>query len=149
LAGTCTCPLIQNSASGVVVRSVKTSARCVATTVVLTAGLGLAGVGAAATAQADFRPAPSYHWCPGQNWDQHWGNNWDGGTCHDDHHRDVDGNNHDHDFFVPIRNYIPRFHWCPGEFWHPEWGFNFDWNTCHDDHHRDGDGDNHNNDWWR
>jgi len=44
-------------------------------------------------------PIPTYHWCPGDNWDPGWGNNWDGGNCHDDHHRDIDYNNHDHDYW--------------------------------------------------
>ncbi len=29
-------------------------------------------------------PLPDYHWCPGQFWDQGWGNNWDWDRCHDD-----------------------------------------------------------------
>jgi hypothetical protein len=40
---------------------------------------GLAdGVAAAA-------PAPSFHWCPGQPWDQGWGSiyDWDWNQCHD------------------------------------------------------------------
>jgi hypothetical protein len=36
---------------------------------------------------------PDYHWCPGQFWDPGWGNNWDGGRCHDD--RYYDGDPHD------------------------------------------------------
>ncbi len=27
---------------------------------------------------------PDYHWCPGDPWDQGWGDNWDWGRCHDD-----------------------------------------------------------------
>jgi hypothetical protein len=131
---------------------VKILERFAATTVIMTAGLGLAGMGAATDAQAQVGPFPAYHWCPGEDWHPEWGNNWDGGTCHDDHHRDVDGPDHTRDFgWQPRgfdRNYIPRYHWCPGDFWRPEWGFNFDWNSCHDDHHRDGDGDNRNNDFW-
>jgi hypothetical protein len=127
---------------------VKTLARCAATTFIVTAGLGLAGVGAATVAAAQVGEFPSYHWCPGQDWHPEWGDNWDAGTCHDDQHRDIDGNDRHRDFGAPMRDYIPRYHWCPGDFWHPEWGFNFDWNTCHDDHHRDGDGDNRNNDFW-
>jgi hypothetical protein len=130
----------------------KKFARYAATTAMMTAGLGLAGFGAAANAQAQPGPHPTYHWCPGDDWHPEWGNNWDAGTCHDDHHRDIDGWDHSRDFSdAPMRfdrNYVPRYHWCPGGFWHPEWGFNFDWTTCHDDHHRDNDGDNHNNDYW-
>jgi hypothetical protein len=59
-------------------------ARVAASTAVMTAGLGLAGLGAAAIAQAQPAPFPDYHWCPGQFWDPGWGNNWDGGRCHDD-----------------------------------------------------------------
>ena len=43
------------------------------------AACGLAdGVAAAA-------PAPSFHWCPGQPWDQGWGSiyDWDWNQCHD------------------------------------------------------------------
>ena len=126
----------------------KTLARCAATTFIITAGLGLTNLGAATIASAQVGGFPSYHWCPGDDWHPYWGNNWDAGTCHDDHHRDIDGDDHHRDFGAPARYYVPRYHWCPGDFWRPEWGFNFDWNTCHDDHHRDGDGDNHGNDFW-
>ena len=114
----------------------------------MTTGLGLVGVGAATVATAQVGEFPSYHWCPGEDWHPEWGNNWDAGTCHDDRHRDIDGDDHHRDFGVGVRFDAPRYHWCPGEFWRPEWGFNFDWNTCHDDHHRDGDGDNHDHDYW-
>lgn len=30
-------------------------------------------------------------------WHPEWGNNWDGGVCHDDFHRDMDGNDHTRD----------------------------------------------------
>jgi hypothetical protein len=72
---------------------VKTLARCAATIFIMTAGLGLASVGGATVAAAQVGEFPSYHWCPGQDW----GDNWDGGTCHDDHHRDIDGNDHHRD----------------------------------------------------
>jgi hypothetical protein len=42
---------------------------------------------------------PSYHWCPGEYWQQQWGYNWDFATCHDDHHRDSYGNEHSHDYW--------------------------------------------------
>ena len=42
---------------------------------------------------------PAYHWCPGEMWRPEWGFNWDGGNCHDDHHRDMDGFSHDHDWW--------------------------------------------------
>ena len=64
----------------------KTSiARVAASTVIMSAGLGLAALGAAAAVQAQPAPLPDYHWCPGQWWDPGWGGNWDGGRCHDDH----------------------------------------------------------------
>jgi hypothetical protein len=49
-------------------------------------GLALSAFGlASGTAQAVPSPAPTYHhhWCPGDNWDQGWGNNWDWRNCHD------------------------------------------------------------------
>ena len=64
-----------------------------ASTVVMTAGLGLASLGAAAVAQALPAPLPDYHWCPGDFWDPGWGFNWDGGRCHDDFY--FDGEPHD------------------------------------------------------
>jgi hypothetical protein len=59
-----------------------------ASTVAMSAGLGLVGLGAAAVADAQPVPFPAYHWCPGQFWDPGWGSNWDGGRCHDDHWHD-------------------------------------------------------------
>jgi hypothetical protein len=56
----------------------------IAAATALTTGLGLAGLGAASVAEAFPGPLPDYHWCPGQFWDPGWGNNWDGGRCHDD-----------------------------------------------------------------
>ncbi|MCV7353164.1 hypothetical protein [Mycobacterium parmense] len=44
-------------------------------------GLGLAGLGVATDAQA--HPGPFPQWCPGDNWDPGWGNNWDWNHCHD------------------------------------------------------------------
>jgi hypothetical protein len=90
----------------------------VATTMLVSSGLGLVGLGVASDAQAQIGPAPDYHYS-----------------------RDVG-------LLPQDRRYVPRYHWCPGQFWRPEWGFNFDWNSCHDDHHRDTDGGNHNNDFW-
>ncbi len=57
--------------------------------------LGLAATASAAPAPA--MPAPDYHWCPGEFWHPEWGFNWEMGECHDDHHRDRDGNRHDRD----------------------------------------------------
>jgi hypothetical protein len=69
-------------------RTKKSIARVAASTVIMSAGLGLAGLGAAAVAEAQPAPLPDYHWCPGQFWDPGWGNNWEGGRCHDEHWRD-------------------------------------------------------------
>ena len=58
----------------------------------VSAGLGMVGLGlASGTAQAEPAPVPLYHWCPGDFWDPGWGDNWDGGNCHDDFTRDMDG----------------------------------------------------------
>jgi hypothetical protein len=54
----------------------------------MTTGQGLASVGAATVASAPVGEFPSYHWCPGEDWHPEWGDNWDAGTCHADHHRD-------------------------------------------------------------
>src|ERR1700679_953738 len=62
-------------------RGVKNPARFAAATAVMAAGLGLAGLGVATEAQAQVGPFPQ--WCPGDFWDPGWGNNWDGGGCHD------------------------------------------------------------------
>jgi len=64
---------------------VKNILRLAASTIVMTSGLGLAGLGVAAVADAQPAPFPQYHWCPGDRWDPGWGDNWDRGRCHDDH----------------------------------------------------------------
>lgn len=58
------------------------------------AGLGLSS----GTAQAEPGFIPAYHWCPGQFFDPGWGPNWDQNVCHDDTHRDSDGDFHGNDF---------------------------------------------------
>lgn len=66
---------------------------------VVLGGMGSAGLGlAAGTAEAQPIFAPQYHWCPGDYRDPGWGFNWDGGNCHDDHHRDRDADDHSHDW---------------------------------------------------
>jgi hypothetical protein len=71
-----------------------------ATAAVVAGGLVLAGLGlASGTAQAEPSPFPAYHWCPGDFWDPGWGFNWDGGFCHDDHHRDIDADDHSRDWW--------------------------------------------------
>jgi hypothetical protein len=57
----------------------KNFARFATATVVIAAGLGLAGLGAATDAQA--QPGPFPQWCPRDFWDPVWGPNWDGGTA--------------------------------------------------------------------
>ncbi|HTZ14229.1 MAG TPA: hypothetical protein VMC78_11545 [Mycobacterium sp.] len=79
--------------------------RVAAATAITTAGLGLAGLAAASTAEAFPGPFPDYHWCPGQSWDPGWGNNWDWGRCHDDNY--YDGEPHD------------AGHWHGPGPWHP------------------------------
>jgi hypothetical protein len=80
----------------------------IAAATALATGLGLAGLGAASVAEAYPGPMPDYHWCPGQWWDPGWGNNWDGGRCHDDFYGD--GDPHDRD------------HWHGYGDWHPDGG---------------------------
>ena len=62
-----------------------------AASVLMTAGLGVAELGAATTAQAQPGPFPDYYWCPGQFWDPGWGENWDWDDRHDDHYLYRDG----------------------------------------------------------
>lgn len=69
----------------------------IAAATAITAGLGLAGVGAASIAEAQpVGPMPDYHWCPGQFYDPGWGNNWDWNRCHDDFYGDGDPHDRDH-----------------------------------------------------
>jgi hypothetical protein len=87
----------------------KNVTRAAASAIVLTAGVGLGSLGAAAVAQArPAAPFPAYHWCPGDYWDPGWGNNYDWGRCHDDFY--YDGEPHDAD------------HWHGPGAWHPEGG---------------------------
>ncbi|MBV8928595.1 MAG: hypothetical protein JO152_05675 [Mycobacteriaceae bacterium] len=74
-----------------------------AATVATSAVLVVAGAGLAATARAEppVAPAPAYHWCPGDDWDRDWGFNWEWALCHDDHHRDIDGDYHGYDYPGP------------------------------------------------
>ena len=66
----------------------------------MSAGLGLAGLGAAAVAEA--QPAPFAlrsritTGAPDRPWDPGWGNNWDRGRCHDDHWYDGDPHDQGH-----------------------------------------------------
>jgi hypothetical protein len=62
-------------------RCMQKSVRLVVGTAALAAGLGLAGLATAIEVEAQPGPFPT--WCPGDFWDPGWGNNWDGGGCHD------------------------------------------------------------------
>jgi hypothetical protein len=99
----------------------KTIARVAASTVVMTAGLGFAGLGAAAVAQAQPVPFPAYYWCPGQWWDPGWGGNWDGGRCHDDHWYDGEARDQGHWHNGPYdQRWQGDQHWQgggPGDHW--------------------------------
>ena len=57
----------------------------------------------AADARADDPPWPfvGYHWCPGNPFDPAWGPQWDPTTCHDAHHRDVEGLVRTNDYWGP------------------------------------------------
>jgi hypothetical protein len=59
----------------------KKTVRIVAATAAIVSGMGLAALAVASEAQAQPGPLPT--WCPGDFWDQGWGNNWDWGGCHD------------------------------------------------------------------
>ncbi len=66
---------------------------------VLAGSLGAASFGlTVGTAQAEPRFVPAYHWCPGDDFRPEWGFNWELNGCHDDHHRDGDGNDHGRDY---------------------------------------------------
>ncbi|BDB44941.1 MULTISPECIES: hypothetical protein [Mycobacterium] len=74
--------------------------RLAAAALVVSSGFGLASN---TTAAADDPPWPfvGYHWCPGLPFDPAWGPNFDPSTCHDAHHRDMDGTIHNRDYFGP------------------------------------------------
>jgi hypothetical protein len=123
--------LVWCDASGVHTRPVKTFPRLAATIFATAAGFTLVGLGGAIDAQAQPAPLPAYHWCPGQFWDPGWGNNWEGGGCHDDFHRDSDGWDHSRDWGRgPDRGYDGR---GPGGY---------------EGHGPDGHGDNHGDNHW-
>ena len=67
------------------------------------------------TAQAEPNFVPTYHWCPGQYYDPGWGPNWDQNVCHDDFHRDNDGDFHGNDW----HGYPPPDHAAPGNYYMP------------------------------
>lgn len=80
-----------------------TVARCTAAAIMVTSGIGFACAGAVTSARADDPPFPfvGYHWCPGQPFNPAWGPQWDPTTCHDAHHRDMDGTIHNFDYYGP------------------------------------------------
>jgi len=81
-----------------------TVARFAAAAIMVGTGFGLATVGTPRTAHADNNvpwPFVGYHWCPGNPFDPNWGPQWDASTCHDAHHRDMDGTVHDFDYWGP------------------------------------------------
>ena len=85
-----------------------------ATTVLLATGMGAAAFGlGVGVAQASPQFVPEYHWCPGDQWDPGWGNNWESGTCHDDHHRDMDGWDRSRDWNPPPPPPQPWQPWLP------------------------------------
>ena len=71
------------------------------TTMIAAGCLGLASFGLASTAQAVVGPVPAYHWSPGDAWQAEWGNNWEGGACHDDSDGDMDDFDRSRDFCQP------------------------------------------------
>jgi hypothetical protein len=78
-----------------------TLARFAAAALMVCTGFGLAS---ATGARADDNvpwPFVGYHYCPGQPFNPAWGPQWDPTTCHDAHHRDMDGTMHDRDYFGP------------------------------------------------
>jgi hypothetical protein len=89
-----------------------------ATLVAGAAGFGLS----AGIAQAEPAFVPTYHWCPGEYYDPGWGPNWDQGVCHDDFHRDRDGDFHDNDYRGgPQGNYYGQPGNYPGNYGPPQW----------------------------
>ncbi len=74
----------------------KVTLAAAASTFVVSAGLGLAGLGSAAVAEGQPAPFPGYHWCPGEFWDWGWGDNWNWFRCHDDDWFDGDPHDADH-----------------------------------------------------
>jgi hypothetical protein len=77
----------------------KTKVVSAASAVLVSCGVGVSGIGpVSSTAQAEPIAAPLYHWCPGDFWDPGWGFNWEWSDCHDDWHRDTDGDWHDRDW---------------------------------------------------
>jgi hypothetical protein len=107
-----------------------------AAAVVMATGVVLTGLNAAGgIARAEPVPVPMYHWCPGEFWFPGWGFNWEWSTCHDDWHRDIDGDWHDRDWHPDYGDHD----WHPDHDrdWHPDYG-DHDWHPDHD----------HDQPWW-
>jgi len=65
------------------------------TAVLVSGGIGLTGLGlSSGVAQAAPHEPPTYHWCPGDFWNPHWGFNWEWFLCHDDSHREFGWGGH-------------------------------------------------------
>jgi hypothetical protein len=93
----------------------KKTVRIVAAAAAVAASMGLTGLALATEAQAQPGPLPT--WCPGEFWDPGWGNNWDGGGCHDNFRGGWGGgpqNNfdrHDNNFDRHDNNFGPHDGW--------------------------------------
>jgi hypothetical protein len=74
----------------------KKTVRIVAAAAAVAAGMGLTGLAVATETHAQPGPLPT--WCPGEFWDPGWGNNWDGGGCHDNFRGGWGGGPHDNNF---------------------------------------------------
>jgi|SRR5581483_9258955 len=91
------------------------SSKGLAVTVAACAGLVLGGLGPAtiAEAQPGFVQEPPYHWCPGDAWLPEWGFNWEWALCHDNTHRDIDGDYHGDDWHGPPPPGVTPHPWYP------------------------------------
>jgi hypothetical protein len=76
----------------------------------LSGGVAVAGFGLAAAAPVEV----PYHWCPGEEWHDNWGTNWEPADCHSNHHIDLDGPTAVFDFYGPPGIVEPPWHpRCP------------------------------------
>ncbi|MBW0018377.1 MAG: hypothetical protein JO236_12650 [Mycobacterium sp.] len=109
------------------------------TSVLAGGGLALSAFGLVdgSDSRAQATPAPSYHWCPGDQWDPGWGNveDWDWNRCHDWQHAGGPFGPAGWGPWGPPPPWAPpqppRPSWAPGAnlMWNPtanDWGF---WNN--------------------
>ena len=77
--------------------------RFAAAAIMVSSGFGLAGAVTTTSARADDPTWPfvGYYWCPPNPWNPAWGPQWEPNTCHDAHHRAVDGTIHSNDYWGP------------------------------------------------